>query len=180
MKSQTNKILQSERLYLRQLSHFDLENLFRLDSDAEVMKYIRTSCTDKELLREGLSKMINYYEEYPGFGVWPAIEKETNNFIGWFCLKQLDQSGETEIGYRLLKEYWSRGYATEMATKLLAYGFSEKKLDHIAGITHPENINSQKVLTKIGLKYVKQAHYYNKDVNYYSVSKEEHATKAPF
>ncbi len=101
----------------------------------------------------------------------------TGEFIGWFCLKHLDDTNEIEIGYRLLKEYWGKGYATEMSDKIIEYGFEIMKLNVIVGITQPGNMASQKVLKKVGLLYIKDAFYYNTHVKYFSISKEEYRAK---
>ncbi len=81
----------------------------------------------------------------------------------------MDNTEEIEVGYRLLKKFWSQGYATEMSKALIEYGFNQMKLDKIVGITHPENFASQNVLTKAGLVYVREDHFYNLDVKYFRI-----------
>ncbi len=170
----TDNILESERLYLKEFTGNDLQNLFRLNSDPDVMKCIgREPETDINVIKEDIKKMRKYYVKNPGLGVWGGFEKQSDEFIGFYELAHLDNTDEIEIGYRLLKEFWQQGYATEMAKELINYGFNKIGLDKIAGITHPENIASQNVLLKSGLNYIKKAHFYNIDVMYYSISKEE-------
>ncbi len=170
----TSYILKSERLYLKEFTNGDVHDYFRLNSDPDVMKYIgREPETDINVIKENIKKIRKYYAENPGLGVWAGFEKQSDKFIGFFVLQHLDNTDEIEVGYRLLKEFWQQGYATEMAKELINYGFNEIRLDKIAGITHPENIASQNVLLKSGLNYIKKAHFYNIDVMYYSISKEE-------
>jgi ribosomal-protein-alanine N-acetyltransferase len=167
----TGLILESERLYLKQFTDENVNVLFRLNSDSDVMKYIKEPVTDINVIKESIKKLRGYYLKHPGFGVWAAFEKQSNKFIGFFELAHMDNTDEIEVGYRLLKEYWDHGYATEMTKELLNYGFDEMGLDQIVGITHPENIVSQKVLIKSGLRYAKDAFYYGIEVKYYVIDK---------
>ena len=138
------------------------------------MKYIgREPETDINVIKENIKKIRKYYIENPGLGVWAGFEKQNDKFIGFYELAHLDNTDEIELGYRLLKQYWNKGYATEMTKELTKYGFNEIGLDKITGITHHNNIESQRVLEKAGLRYIKDAHFYNTDVMYYSISKEE-------
>ena len=165
-------ILESERLYLKQFTFDDVDDYFRLNSDPDVMKCIgREPETDINVIKDSLNKIIKYYVENPGLGVWAGFEKKSDNFIGFFELAHLDNTDEIEVGYRLLKEYWNKGYATEMTKILIEYGFNKMGLEQIVGITHPENIASQKVLLKSGLTYIKEAFYYDLDVKYFAIEK---------
>ncbi len=170
----TDNILESERLYLKEFTDNDLQNLFRLNSDPDVMKCIgREPETDINVIKENIKKIRKYYVKNSGLGVWGGFEKQSDEFIGFYELAHLDNTDEIEVGYRLLKQYWNKGYATEMTKELTKYGFNEIGLDKIAGITHHKNIASQRVLEKAGLRYIKDAHFYNTGVMYYSISKEE-------
>jgi len=169
-----NTFLTSTRLYLRPFVPSDWEKIYELDSDPEVMKYLTQFAKDK---KSDYPKIIEhcmaYYQENPGFGVWAAIEKETEEFIGWFMLKKYQYSNHQELGYRLMKKYWERGYATEMSLKLVEYGFSEKSLSKIVAITHPENIGSQKVLKKAGMKYIKTIPFKEENTFYFEVERRK-------
>jgi ribosomal-protein-alanine N-acetyltransferase len=139
------------------------------------MKYIgREPETDINVIKENIKKIRKYYIENPGLGVWAGFEKQTANFIGFYELAHLDNTDEIEVGYRLIRQSWNQGYATEMTKVLLNYGFNKMGLDKIVGITHPKNIASQKVLTKSGLKYLKDAFYYETDVKYYVIDKAKY------
>jgi len=167
----TNIILDSKRLYLKEFTLDDVDNLFRLNNDADVMKYIREPVTDINIIKDSINKMRRYYADNLGLGVWAGYEKQSSDFIGFFELAHMDNTAEIEVGYRLLKEYWNNGYATEMTKILIEYGFNKMGLEQIAGITHPENIASQKVLLKSGLTYIKEAFYYDLDVKYFAIEK---------
>lgn len=165
-------IVESERLYLKEFTLDDVEKLFRLNGDADVMKYIRTPETDINVIKENIVKIRKYYSENPNFGVWAGYEKKSDEFIGFFELAHMDNTDEIEVGYRLHKKYWNNGFATEMTKILIDYGFNEMGLVQIVGITHPGNIASQKVLLKSGLRYIKDAFYYDTDVKYFVIDKK--------
>lgn len=167
------RIIESERLYLREFELKDINDYFRLNSDPDVMKYIGPPSTDIKIIKSYINRNINYYIDHPGLGRWAAFEKETDKFIGFFELAHLDKTEEIEVGYRLHKKYWGKGYATEMTKVLIDYGFNKIGLDEIAGITHPKNFASQKVLLKCGLRYVEDAVFYGFLDKYYVIKKKE-------
>jgi len=72
-----------------------------------------------------------------------------------------------------MKKYWNRGYATEMYLKLVEYGFLEKNLSKIVALTHPENIASQKVLKKVGMRYIKTIPFKEGDTFYFEMERNE-------
>lgn len=163
--------LQTERVYLRQFIEEDVYNLYLLNSNPDVMKYIGDGTLDTfARTQERMPKVLAYYEKYPGLGNWVAIQKSDQTFMGWFCLKYLGQTEEVELGYRLMPVYWGEGYATEVSKTLVSYGFQTLGLKRIVGIAKAGNIASQRVLEKVGMKYEKQAFFYHTEVRYYGVS----------
>ena len=164
-RASAHELLQTDRLALRRFAGGDAENLYRLDSDPRVMRYIGDgSVGTRATVAAALARSVRYYERYPGLGVWPAEERTTARFIGWFCLKYVPKTVEVEVGYRLLPEAWGRGYATEGARALVARGFDALGLYRIIGLTHPENLASQRVLQKAGLRDAGWGRYYERDL----------------
>jgi RimJ/RimL family protein N-acetyltransferase len=160
-----HELLRTDRLALRRFTADDAQNLYRLDTDPRVMRYIGDgSPSAHATIDAGLARSIRYYDRYPGLGVWPAEERATGRFIGWFCLKYVPKTVEVEVGYRLLPESWGRGYATEGARALVARGFEALGLYRVIGLTHPENVASQHVLQKAGLRDVGWGRYYERDL----------------
>ena len=80
--------------------------------------------------------------------------------MGWNGLQFLPETNETEVGYLLSRRFWGRGYTTEGARAALQFGFERFELEQIIGLVHPENIASQRVLEKAGLKFTNQAKYF--------------------
>ena len=113
----------------------------------------------------------NYGRVNYGLGIFRAsrrdagaatVRGDAGAFIGWGCLKYTPPTCDVEVGYRLLHEAWGQGYATEIATALVRYGFGTLTLDRIIGVTHPGNTASQRVLLKSGLADAGWGRYYGK------------------
>ena len=153
--------LETLRLALREFVPEDLDDLVRLDSDPRVMRYIGDGRTStREQVIGVMQRVARVYAIYPGLGTWRAARRDSGAFIGWFTLKYVPKTVEIEVGYRLLPEAWGQGYATEGATALVRYGFDDLCLDRIIGITHKDNIASQRVLRNAGLEPAGWGKYY--------------------
>ena len=157
--------MQTGRMAMRRFRADDAQNLYRLDSDPRVMRYIGDGGVGTQAsVAAALARAVDYYDRFPGLGVWPAEERATGEFIGWFCLKYIPKTVEVEVGYRLLPEAWGRGFATEGARALVAGGFAVLGLYRIIGLAHPENLASQRVLQKAGLRDAGWGRYYGRDL----------------
>jgi ribosomal-protein-alanine N-acetyltransferase len=169
-----NEILRTPRLILREFEETDFESLFSLDTDADVMKYINFGVprSDEEI-KDNLQKYIDYYSICPGLGYFAAVTY-ANEFLGLTALKHLDYTDEIEIGYRFLKKYWGKGYASEASGALMNYGFNKKNLERIVAVTMHENSASKRIMEKLGMHYEKDAVHYEKQVAYYSISRTEY------
>lgn len=150
-----------------------LDALCALNSDPEVMKYITGGePMPREQTQARLSFYLSHWQRH-GFGLFAVEYKKTDEFAGFCGLQYLDGTAEVEVGYRLARNYWGKGVATESARASLQFGFDHLNLDRIVAVVHPDNLASQRVIEKIGLKYEKQARYYNADVMYYAISRND-------
>lgn len=95
---------------------------------------------------------IASYQKY-GYGLWLTKIKETKQPIGMCGLKKRAVLNMPDLGYAFLKQYWSKGYATEASRGVLTYGTQKLGLSHIAAITHLDNDGSIRVLQKLGFHY---------------------------
>lgn len=147
------KILETKRLYLRELTPDDAEDFLKLNQDHEVIRY--TGDIPFNNIQEATSFLQNYnqYEIY-GMGRWAVIKKEDNRFLGWCGLKYSAELNEVDIGFRFHKKFWNQGYATESAKAYLEFGFDQLNLKRIIGRAMKNNISSVKVLEKIGMTYI--------------------------
>jgi len=150
------RFLNIDRLYLRTFTPDDAPLLHALDSDPEVMRYIsRGEPTPLETIVEKiLPRWLALYELGEGIGVWAAHERATDDFVGWFHLRP-DRlvPEEMELGYRLRRSVWGRGYATEGAQVLIDKAFAEWNVEKIVARTLVGNLASQRVMQKCGLRF---------------------------
>jgi ribosomal-protein-alanine N-acetyltransferase len=170
--------IETPRLLLRQLTPNDAEELYRIYSHPDSFKYMSN---EKPLLWEQTTALIDSFTEHwkkHKFGVWAVVCKNNQKLIGHCGLKFLENTTEIQIGYLLLKSYWGIGLGTEAASAAMKYGFELAQLDRIVAIAKPENIASRRVMEKIGMKYEKEAYYYDNDVVYYSISQEAYQLEA--
>ena len=157
--------IETERLLLRELRLTDLEGMFALDSDPEVHKYlgnkpVKTIDESKKILESVLTQ----YKER-GIGRFAVIEKSSGDFVGWSGLRlntEYNMNGFTkyyDVGYRLIKRFWGKGYATESGKASIDYAFNVLKLPEIYATTEIGNQASHTALLKIGLHYVEDFYF---------------------
>ena len=144
-------VFETERLIVRKYTDADEENFYRLNSDPEVVRYIREP-KSREECRRFLNENITFYQQQPLMGRWALMQKQPELFIGSFAIIPVEKSADIQLGYALLKEYWGQGYATEITRAGLIYAKDVMKLDSIVGITEAPNIASQKVLLNCGFE----------------------------
>jgi len=154
--------LETERLVLRRFTSDDVDNLVELDGDPQVMHFItggRTTPRD-EIENDLLPWFLHYYEGGDRYGFWAAIEKSTGTFLGWFHFRPGDDqpSDEPELGYRLRRSAWGRGYATEGSRALIRKGFTELGVRRVVASTMVVNTASRRVMEKSGLTLVRTFH----------------------
>jgi ribosomal-protein-alanine N-acetyltransferase len=156
-------IQETERLIIREFTMEDFDDLNAMNSDPEVTKYILGRPFSAEESMNYLKSYLEFYKKKTGLGVFAAIEKETGSFLGWVCLRPFHTDDEIELGYRLNQKSWGKGYATELAKTMVAYGFKKLNLKEIIAIVVPANKNSKNVLSKAGLKYLRNMDYKSVD-----------------
>ncbi|MBI2520245.1 MAG: GNAT family N-acetyltransferase [Bdellovibrio sp.] len=178
------KYIETERIYLREFEKGDELNLLELDSDPDVMRYLTNGQPSTfEQVSAGLYRIFTLYEKHQHrLGFWVAVEKSTGSFMGWFlfrpCKLRPDDLRVIELGYRLKKEFWGRGFATEMSKAIIDKGFREYEIDIIFAKTMKLNLASQKVMKKIGMLYEKdfiESEFpgANKEAVRYSMTREQ-------
>lgn len=154
--------LETERLQLRRFTDDDVDNLVELDSDPDVMRFIsggRPTPRD-EIENDILPAFLAYYERFAGYGFWAAVEKSTDRFVGWFHFRPAEgaPSDEVELGYRLCRSAWGKGYATEGSQALIEKGFAEFGVQRVVASTMVVNVASRRVMEKAGLTLVRTFH----------------------
>lgn len=165
-------LVETPRLHLRLLSMDDLDALARIFSQPEVMKFLGTGepLTRAET-ETALMSIIKHWERH-SFGRWAVVHKEHDQLIGYGGLRSFDNIAE--LVYLLDRPYWGQGLATEIARTALRYGFVERGFDPIIALAKPLNLASRRVLAKVGMKFEKEANYFNMDVVQYKITLEEY------
>jgi RimJ/RimL family protein N-acetyltransferase len=156
--------LETERLRLRYLTEADAENLYELDRDPAVTRYTHGPLPTplSFVVEKVIPRLLSYYERDENLGFFAAEEKETDRFIGWFHFRLLGDGGdfdrdhddpdEIELGYRLRRDAWGKGYATEGSIALVNKGFEELGFETVVAIAMPENRASIHVMEKLGMQ----------------------------
>ena len=156
--------LETERLVLRWLTADDVDNLFELDSDPAVMRFLNGgTATPRDVIQhEILPRFLRSNTRSDGFGVWAAIQKSTADFLGWFSFQPADadgaSAGDATLGYRLRQAAWGKGYATEGARALIRKGFTELGVQRVVATTYQDNHASRRVMEKAGMRLVRRYH----------------------
>ena len=172
--------LETERLILRDILESDVEGMFELDSNQTVHQYLgKNPIKTIDQAKESINFIRLQYEER-GIGRFAVIEKDSGKFTGWSGLKlnvgikeELNGFQDfIDIGYRFIPKYWGKGYATETSLATLQYGFETMDYSTIYGAADIENIGSNKVLKKIGLKFINEFQFKGVVCNWYELKKE--------
>jgi ribosomal-protein-alanine N-acetyltransferase len=160
---------ESERLFLRRFVAADAVDLFRFESNPELVRYIRPPVQRLEETVEKVREAIRYYDRCPGLGMFPAFGKDDGRFVGCFVIRYFAEEGkgDVEVGYGLFKEEWGKGLATEMMHQLTAYGFSVLKQPKLMAVVDPLNQPSRKVLERVGFQCTRDILHLGRLLKYY-------------
>jgi RimJ/RimL family protein N-acetyltransferase len=154
MSSRHVRILDTERLRLRELLESDAAFVLRLLNEPSFIRSIgdrgvRTLADAERYLRDGA---IASYRTH-GYGLYLVELKESGEPLGICGLVRRDYLEAADVGFAFLPEFWSRGYASESATAVMAYAFKSLGLPRILAIVSPGNVGSIRVLEKLGLVF---------------------------
>lgn len=154
----------TDRLRLRRFTEHDVDNLFDLNSDPEVVRYITGGKpTPREVIRDEIIPFhLGVYDRFDGFGTWAAESRSTGVFLGWFHFR-LGPSEDADLGYRLRRAAWNQGYATEGSRALIRKGFNDLEVRRVFAHTMTVNATSRRVLEKCGLVLVRTFPYEGTD-----------------
>lgn len=151
--------LNTERLVLRRFTPADVDILVELDSDPAVMHYITGGLPTPrdEIVNDVLPHFLGYYEKFAGYGFWAAEEQGTGAFLGWFHLRPAKEApiDEPELGYRLRREAWGKGYATEGSVALIDAAFANYGAERVLAETMAVHLASRRIMEKAGMTLVR-------------------------
>jgi RimJ/RimL family protein N-acetyltransferase len=154
-KREMHIILETPRLALRQFTEDDVDDLFNLNSDPEVMRYLTGGKpTPREEIRDQFIPFhLAVYERLDRLGTWAAESTASGEFLGWFHFRPGPGSDITNIdlGYRLRRSAWNKGYATEGSRALISLGFTDLGVRRVFAHAMTVNAASRRVMEKCGL-----------------------------
>lgn len=146
-------MLNTDRLILRQWTEKDFEPFAKICGDKEVMEFFPSTLTEEE--SNNMGHRIKSLIEERGWGFWAIEIPNKESFIGFVGLHtpkvSLPFSPCVEIGWRLSKTHWGKGYATEAAKESLKFAFTTLNLDEVVSFAAIANVRSQAVMQKIGM-----------------------------
>ena len=173
-------ILTTQRLRLEPIvdAHFDA--LHALNTDAEVMRYITgkpDTPADTQLM---IDKVKARWAEW-GYSWWSFFEKETGELIGAGCIQHLgrDKALPHEIGWRLRRDRWHMGLASEAAQVMAAFAFDTLDAPQLCAVYMPENTASARVMQRLGMVYRGIERWYDQDMAVYGMARSDWKARVP-
>lgn len=142
-------VFETERLLVRRFTPADAECFYLLNSNENVMHFIRP-VKNRQQSDAFLSENLGFYQEGSCLGRFGVVEKKSGDFIGTFSFLYLSGEADFHLGYALLPQAWGKGFATELVKAGIPYFFAHTTKAKIFAITHADNGSSQQVLLKSG------------------------------
>ncbi|MEP7074873.1 MAG: GNAT family N-acetyltransferase [Acidobacteriota bacterium] len=166
-------MLETKRLIIRKMTVEDLSWLIESRSDPQMYKYLGgLERQNPDAVTRRMDFYLECYEKF-GFGQCAMIWKATGERVGCSGLQPLEQTGEIEVGYSVIPEFWRMGIGYECAYAWLEYGFDQSGLERVVAVADEENTGSWRIMQKCGMKFEGIQEHYGMPVVFYSVSKEE-------
>jgi ribosomal-protein-alanine N-acetyltransferase len=144
-------VLRTERLLLRPWRAEDREAFAALNADPVVMEHFPSTLTrdESDVFADGIAAHLDEH----GWGTYAVEVVDGPEFIGYIGLAAPEWLGATEVRWRLAREHWGHGYATEGARAAIDDGFTRLDLDEIVAITVPANERSRSVMRRLGMTH---------------------------
>jgi len=162
-------ILTTPHLALRAFTREDVDPMFRLMGEPDVLRYFPPAPPlTRERVERMVGRLLRHWDEL-GYGLWAVEARSGGALMGRCGLQRIPETEEVEIDFLLGKPFWGHGFATEAASAGLDYARTALVAPRIVGIVHPENLASRRVLEKIGMRFAERARYFGMDVHRYVV-----------
>lgn len=167
-------VLTTPRLLLQPFDDHHLDGLRLLNTDLQVMRYVTGRAETPEETAALIARVKASWMEL-GHSWWAFIDRATGQLIGSGCIQhiQRDPVNPLEIGWRLLPAVWGKGYASEAALAMAGFAFEVLAAPQLVAVCHQENLDSAKVMQKLGMTYRGIERWYNTDTTVYGMHREE-------
>jgi ribosomal-protein-alanine N-acetyltransferase len=165
--------LETARLRMRMFTPADLDRMCEITRDPEVMRYIGYGHPlAREETLKNLYTIMNGFRRR-GYGRWALERRDTGALVGYCGLSSGNPEVGIELAYMLAREEWGRGLALEAGRASLRYGFETLGVRSIAGLTLHDNLRSRLVLERLGMKFVRDAFYYDFACVHYAIGRDD-------
>lgn len=171
-------LFETPSLSVRHLCRDDISALTLILSDPEVMKYSIRGVCDEDATRKFIDWCLECYSACD-IGPWALVEKGSGDLVG-FCgvgPELVDGIEEASLGYRLAREFWNRGLATEAVNGCLDYAFVQGSIQSVVVIIEPEHAASLRVSEKAGFREFIDLEFHDRPVRLYRMSHHDWTTR---
>jgi RimJ/RimL family protein N-acetyltransferase len=176
---ETRSELYTERLHLVPCTEEHLDGLSAMNSDPQVMRYITGRTETREETRRMIERVKERWKRW-GYSWWTIIERSSAEVVGAGCIQNLRREGTEpdpecplEIGWRLRRDKWGRGFASEAARAMAEYAFTCLRAEVLYAVCDPDNGASARVMVKLGMDYRGLEEWYSRKVATYALTAQK-------
>lgn len=165
-------ILTTARMRLEPFVDAHLDGLHEMNRDPEVMRFITGRPDTVEETRAGIERVKKRWAEW-GYSWWAFFELATERIIGAGCIQHLggDEKNPLELGYRLRRDKWGQGFASEAARTMATFAFATLNAPELKAICEPENEASANVMRRLGMTYQGIERWHDADLAVYAIDR---------
>jgi [ribosomal protein S5]-alanine N-acetyltransferase len=169
-----NQLPSSERLLFRRLTLADADAWMPFIESPEAVRFLNVPPGDRQACIAAIERAQRRYAEH-GYGLWALIRKADGVLVGQagLIVQEVDGQRWLEIGYHLLPAHWKQGYATEAARACRDFAFGHDLVELLISLIHVDNIPSQRVAERNGMRRGWQTMFREQPVHVYQLSRRE-------
>lgn len=142
-------ILETERLIIREFNHEDIDLIYDINNDPECIRFNSWDSMSYEDCQKDIKRWIEKYSNFPGTGAFCVESKHEKAKIGMAFIVQTGESGEFEIGSRLRRIHWYKGYAKEITRGFIDYSRNKLNANSVIAEVYADNLKSRNVFEKL-------------------------------
>lgn len=169
-------VLTTARLRLEPLDDTHLAGFNAMNSDPEVMRYLSGKPETLDESRAVIERVMARWAD-TGYSWWALVERATDRLVGAACLQNLrreatllpDRACPLEIGWRLHRDHWGRGLASEAAAVIAGHAFDVLKAEELLAVCHPDNRASWTVMERLGMQPQGLQQWYGRELTTYRI-----------
>jgi RimJ/RimL family protein N-acetyltransferase len=172
-------ILETPRLRLVPITDDHLDGLHAMNSEPEVMRYLTGRPETREETQAMIGRVKARWAEW-GFSWFSLFDKASGDLVGAAGVQYLglDSANPHEIGWRLRRDSWGKGLASEAAQRIAAFTFEDLQAPLMCSVCHPENKPSARVMERLGMRYTGQETWYDMTTSRYDITRSEWLARA--